>query len=254
MTETSKHRQSHRKESRPGLRGSRAGGARVKPAEPVRRHQPGRFAWLRTTRGAVLLAVVVLGAAVALRLAVGGSKDDDTSASGPIGPAPQHFGTEWRTADGSSYQITLTQIAQHVAAAPRDGCVPPAAAGLTNLRFLVRIDNTGSKTAPVPSVAFAVNTKPSGAISKSLSFAKASRRISLTPAGAQSCADASRTGGGTIAPQSAATFTGMLGGVKRPVGAGLALIVRYTQADAAAPGGSGTAEITAIYPDMHALS
>jgi hypothetical protein len=242
MTEPSKHSGGRRKAA--------------KHAEPVRRRSgPSRLAWARTTRGQVGIAVVVLGLAVVLRLVASGHQP--TGAQRPVGPPLTTYGTDWKAHDGSSYRLTVTPLAELVGSGSPDGCVPAAAPGRTNLRFTVRVDNLGSAPAPVPDLAFAVNTRPSGAIAKKLSFDDGSKDVDLTPTTARDCAHAARvTGAGQprIAPQSATTFTGLLGGVRTPVGPGLTLVVRYDQSDAGSPTGTGTADVAVLYPDLRRLS
>jgi hypothetical protein len=269
MTETSKHSGGRRKAvRRPGRSTARAGaaapakpsgGARVKAPEPVRRGSgPSRFAGARTARGAVLIGAGVIVLAFVLRwAATRGGGDDETGGTSPVGPALTTYGADWKAKDGSSYRLTVTPIAELVRSSSGDGCIAAAGPGRTNLRFTVRVDNRGTSPAPVPDLEFAVNTKASGVISKRLSFEKASKLVDVTPTTATDCAHASRvTGAGRdeIAPQSAATFAGLLGGVKTPVGPGLTLIVRYSQADAGSPTGMSSVDVPVLYPDMRALS
>jgi hypothetical protein len=260
MTEPSKHKHAGRRIATPEAPATPAakqpGGARIKPPEQVRRNRPSRLAWARTTRGQVAIAVGVLALALVVRFAVGGG-DDKNANQTPVGAARTTYGTDWKTADGHSYEITVSPIAELVNASSDHGCVAAPAPGKTNLRFTVRIDNKGSDPAPVPGVRFAANVKASGAIMAGVSFEKASRHIDLSPLrNLRDCTGSAQiTGDGeTIGPKSSVTYSGLIGGVKTPVGGGLALIVRYTQADASAPGGSGTADVVVQYPDMSSLS
>jgi hypothetical protein len=200
-------------------------------------------------RGWVLAALAAAGAALVLRLVLGGDSSADEQT--PVGAALTTVGNTWKTESGDSYRLTITPITQPVNAGSNDGCVPAPAAGRTNLRFTVRIDNEGSEPAPVPRLDFGVNVTPAGVVTKGLSYAKASRAIAITPQrNARDCADSTRVNRGDdeIAPASAAIYTGLIGGIKTPVGAGLSLIVRYEHADAGASSGSSTKELLARFP------
>jgi hypothetical protein len=232
----------------------------VKPKHAGRRAaaRPSRLAWARTTGGQVGIGVGVLALAFVLRFAVAGGDDDhDGDNQTPVGAGLTTYGADWKTKDGSSYRITVTPIAELVGAGSASGCVPVAGRGRTNLRFTVRIDNRGSDPAPVPEVLFGANLTKAGGPSSSLSFAKASKVVDVGPqTGVRNCVDAARisVGDQQIGAKSAVTYTGLVGGVKAPVGRGVSLIVRYTQADAGAADGTGTADVVVRFPDLSELS
>jgi hypothetical protein len=57
-------------------------------------------------------------------------------------------------------------------------------------------------------------------------------------------------GRGTLSKGGSATFEGVVGGVVAPAPNGLALIVRYVQADEGNIGGSSTADLLAPFPPL----
>ena len=59
-------------------------------------------------------------------------------------------------------------------------------------------------------------------------------------------------GRGTLAKGGSQTFDGVVGGIVEPAADGLALIVRYVQADDGNIGGSSTAELLAPFPPFPA--
>ncbi|RNL60594.1 hypothetical protein EFK50_19975 [Nocardioides marmoriginsengisoli] len=216
----------------------------------ARRRAPAR---LPGTPVRVLVAVVaVAGAALLLRLVLGGEDAADDGQT-PVGAALTTVGNTWKTAAGDSYRLTITPINEPVNVGSNDGCVPAPRAGRTNLRFTVRIDNEGAAPAQVPRLEFGANVTAAGAVSPGLTFTKASKAIAITPQRkARDCAAAARVNKGDdeIAPASAAIYTGLIGGIKTPVGAGLSLIVRYEYADPGGPGGSSTKDLVARFPKV----
>ncbi len=218
----------------------------------------GSLAWFRTTQGLVVVGVVVLAVALGLRLLVhGGSAAPNPDATDgaiatPTRPGTSTYGTEWRTAAGS-YRITVTPETELVPTASAIGCIPAAAPGKTNLRFSVRIDNLSAKPVPVPVVSFGANTNASGVVRPAaLTYALSSHMIEVTPlARTGGCADAfalGPAGRDPILRGSGVTYTGLVGGVRTPVGPGLSLVLRYPEANQTATGGVAQAEVLVPFP------
>lgn len=215
----------------------------------------------RRWRTRIAAGLVVVGVVVAFRLLTGGTDepaeaiDDPGATPGAAAGAAAGDGTAWITPDGSAYRMTVRPETEFLSVTSPSGCIQAAAAGTTNLRFTVLIENRTPTAAPVPEVEFAANLTKSGSVEPSLrTFAKASRRIEVVPlATARTCDEAARlgpTGRDPIPPGASVMFTGTLAGVATPVGDGLALLVRYVEADAEAEKGSSTTLVRVPFPEF----
>lgn len=198
--------------------------------------------WLRTGRGRAALVLVVVGGAVVARLLTGGS-EDPADAAASLGLAAPGKGIDWIAEDGSAYRMSVTPSVRPVGTASPSGCITAPTPGTTNLRFVVEVQNRTPTAAEVPELEFAANVTDDGAVEPApVAFAEASKRIEVVPlVGARTCAESSRLGPlgrERIEPGATATFTGTLAGVTTPVEPGLALIIRYAEADAEAASGS----------------
>ncbi|MFL6158408.1 MAG: hypothetical protein ACJ72D_20140 [Marmoricola sp.] len=202
--------------------------------------------WFRTTPGLIVLAVVVLGLAFVIRLAVTGDDDASSASQGdPTAPgaANASYGNQWRSPDGYDYEISVATLNDLVAVGSPSACVatPPSSA-TTNLHFTVTIKNRSKKDAPVPEVLFGTNLSPTGAVRKSLpSFAKANKDLEITPlAQAKTCADGARLESAQrdkIPKGGSVTFTGTFGPTPIPVARGIVVLVRYFEEDGSKPKG-----------------
>jgi hypothetical protein len=205
------------------------------------KHARAKTPWSRTTRGRLAAAVLLIGTAVGVRVA---TTDDDKA--DPLeevsGARPATDGITWVAQDGSAYRMTVTPSSRFVNAASPSGCITVPPPGTTNLRFTVTVQNRTPRATPVPGLEFAANLAESGAVHPGLTFAEASKRIEVLPlATARTCDQASRVDAGArepIPPGESITFTGTLAGVRTPLDESLALLVRYSRADASAPDGS----------------
>ncbi len=213
------------------------------PAAPPRRKAQAGPPWFRTGR-AVLGLVVVVAVAVVASLVAGGS-EDPSEASGTPGLVAPGEGIDWITEDGSAYRMTVRPSVEPVGTASPSGCVQVPARGTTNLRFVVEVVNRTPTRAEVPELEFAANLAESGAVdTEPVAFSEASKQIEMTPVvGTRTCADSSRVGPiGRVRIDSGASvaFTGTIAGVREPIGDGLAVIIRYAEADAGSATGSTT--------------
>lgn len=241
MTET-KHKHALPKDVRPEPRPRVAASA---PGRRARVRQP----WFRSGRAGLVLVLVVAvlaGMAVAA-LTVGGS-GDPAEASDPPGVVAAGRGISWVAEDGSAYRMTVRPAAAPIETASSTGCVPAPGPGATNLQFVVEVVNRTPTRAEVPELEFAVNLAGDGSVDPGpVAFAEASRQIEMTPVvGARSCADSAEVspiGRVRIEPGGSVTFTGTIAGVREPVGAGLAVMIRYAKADTASATGSTTAVV-----------
>lgn len=202
------------------------------------------------TRAGRLVGVValVLGVLAAYWLVAGGAEEqvDPSDALAAAAGTRSAGSTEWIAKDGYAYRMTVASSEQFVNVASASGCITVPAAGTTNLRFTVLIENRSPTAAPVPALEFAANLTDAGVVDSTLtSFAKASKRIELLPVGAaRTCEESSRispAGREKIEPGSIASFTGTLAGVKTPLGEGLSLVVRFLKADAGSRSGESQA-------------
>jgi hypothetical protein len=224
MTEPTKHRNVPKR---------RAGD----PAKPSPTSQA--LAWLRTTPGLIVAAVLLLVLAFVLRLVVSG--DDKPAATGSHGPGSSSaaYGNEWTTIDGYSYEISVQSLRDQVAVGSASGCIATPRAGQTNLHFLVTITNKSKKSAPVPVVFFASNLRPNGTVArKVLTYPQGNKAVELVPLKAKTCAQGSRLGPthrDAIPAGGKAVFTGTFGPTSLPLPAGITMIVRYFTGDPAAP-------------------
>lgn len=181
----------------------------------------------------LVLGVVVLALALAARLAVTGDEEKPETKADVPGTANASYGNEWKTADGSRYEISVETLTDLVAVGSPDTCVAaPSSPAMTNLHFTIKIKNKGKKAAPVPEVRFGTNVQPSGAIDPTgLTFAKANKDLQITPlARAQSCKEGARLGPddrAEIAAGQTETFTGTFGPTKLPITDGITVLVRY---------------------------
>ncbi|MCZ4499512.1 MAG: hypothetical protein JWQ74_2065 [Marmoricola sp.] len=248
MTEPTKPKHAARTNASAEAAPRRSAGGSRKADQP--RPARTRFAWIRTTRWQVALAVAVLAVAVLARFLV---PDGDSAADrrAALDALPGGYGAVWTTQDGSSYRLTLTPVASAVLDASPSGCVATAGPGRANARFQVRIDNFSSREAPVPRVEFGANVTSKGTIDTSTAFRSLSRRIDVSPqAAVRGCDQAWKIGPDsrdTIAEGGSVSFTGLIGGLRTPVGRGLVLIAEYDEADPATPSNAHTARTTAIF-------
>ncbi len=241
MTET-RHKHALPKDVRPEPRPRPATSA---PGRRARTRQP----WVRRRRVVLVpvgLAAVVAGTVV-VALTVGGS-EDPTEASGPPDLVAAGRGINWIAEDGSAYRMTVLPSVERVGTASPSGCAPTPSPGTTNLQFLVEVVNRTPTRAEVPELEFAVNLTRSGEVDPGpTAFDEASRQVEMTPGvGARSCAESARVGPigrVRIEPGDAVTFTGTIAGVQEPIGAGLAVMIRFAEADAASATGSTTAVV-----------
>lgn len=198
--------------------------------------------WFRTGRGRTALVLVAVAGAVLARLLTGGS-EDPADAVGTPGIAAPGKGIDWIAEDGSAYRLIVTPSVRPVSAASPSGCITAPSPDTTNLRFVVEVENRTPTAAEVPELEFAANVTGSGEVEQDpIAFTEASKRIEVVPlVGARTCAESSRVGPlgrERIESGASVTFTGTLAGVKTPVEPGLALIIRYAEADAEAASGS----------------
>jgi hypothetical protein len=169
------------------------------------------------------------------------------------GPDDETYEARWRTLDGSSYRMTVEPSSAPDDDASPEGCVPAPADGRANLRFEVRIENLSGRPAPMPEVLFAVNASPSGELDRSPEAqAGTNRSIEMTPRAPRvPCDDAAAirpTGRDEIPEGETVTFRGTVGGIVRPVPDGLALLIRYIQADELHPKLASTAGLRVPFP------
>ena len=209
-----------------------------------------RPGWLRWK----VVLPIVAGALVLLLLQQTFLTDDPKD---PLRSGLPTFGSEWKTADGSSYRITIVPSNERVDGASPGGCIKAPTSGHANVGFAVRIENLSDKAAPMPDVAFAANVNPKGELDlAALSLNTASRNIEVTPRAEDvPCSEASTVrpaGRDKLAKGDSVTFEGVVGGILEPVPNGLALIVRYVQADGSDTGTSSTAEVLAPFPSLTA--
>lgn len=221
-----------------------------KAAKPPRakRERPG---WLRWK----VVVPIVAGAALLFALQQIFLTDDPTDPIRSSGLPT--YGAEWTTADGSAYRITVVPSNELVHTASPDGCIKAPASGHTSVGFSVRVENLSDHPAPFPDVAFAANVNADGAVDLSaLTLTAGSRNIEVTPRVKGTPCDEAYlvrpAGRGKLKEGGSATFEAVVGGIVEPPPTGLALIVRYVQADGAKPGGSTTAEILAPFPRLAA--
>lgn len=254
MTEPNKHRRAEPKRAaRPGERARPpAGGLTEEQAAQIREALSGTgsrkraatspvapvLAWLRTTPGLVVAAVLVLGLAVLVRVLASGEEPAEAGPEIP-GAVNATYGDRWTTLDGSTYEVsieTLSDLAQG-GSDGGSGCLATPPAGTANLRFRVIVTNRSDREAEVPRIDFGTDLGRGGSLVTPLpTFAKSNKRVVITPlvAGAQSCKEAARLGTGTrpkIPAGGAAEFFGTFGPIKVPVGARPTVIYRFYAAD-----------------------
>lgn len=202
------------------------------------------LAWFRTTPGLIVFAVIVLGAALGVRLLVGGDDEPSGNAKAGIpGAANATYGDQWRTVDGSLYEVsieTLSDLAQG-GSDGGSGCLPAPPPGTTNLRFRVIITNRSDREVEVPRMDFGTDVVRGGTVAKKMpTFAKSNKQVVITPlvAGAPNCRDAARLG--TVARDripvgGAAEFFGAFGPLKLPVSTRPTVIYRFYADDNGKP-------------------
>lgn len=195
------------------------------------------------------VALVVLGVLLGVLVWSPWSSDPDSEAAtpAPSGPPLPTYGTDWRTAAGHSYRITVTPAVRTSSEPSEGGCFPEPPAGRVNVRFDVRVENLSHHSSPVPEVGFAANLGPNGRVRAAvLDYDRASRTVELAPlADGAGCATASTLGAEgneSLPADTARTWHGVVAGVAGPDPAGLRLLVRYRQVDVEAAGGSSAAE------------
>lgn len=256
MNEPNKHRRraEPKRAARPE-RASRSRGARVK--EPAASGTPGSaagesrslFAWLRTIPGLIVFAVVVIGAALGIRLLVTSGDDDAVAGAGapaPVNAANGQFANEWTTLDGSRYEVTIKTLSNLVQGPSSTGCLQPLRADSTKLSFQVVITNKSDREARVPKLDFGTDLGKGGLVDAALQkamvdqqFGKLNRTLEITPPvpGETKCAEIARlrpTGRDVIPAGGSVEFTGTFGPLALPVKNLPTVAYRYYAADGTA--------------------
>ncbi|MGO4257147.1 hypothetical protein [Marmoricola sp. RAF53] len=198
------------------------------------------------------VALVVLGVLLGVLVWSPWSSDPGSEAAtaAPTGPPLPTYGTDWRTAAGHSYRITVTPADRTSDAPSAGGCFPAPGAGRVNARFDVRVENLSHHSSPVPDVGFAANLGPNGSVRAAvLDYDDASRTVELAPradgAGCSTANTLGAEGNKNLPADTARTWHGVVAGVAAGIGgnpAGLRLLVRYRQVDVEAVGGNAAAE------------
>jgi hypothetical protein len=168
---------------------------------------------------------------------------------------------EWGTVDGSTYRITVTPSSAASDEPSPNGCLGAPAAGHTNLRFTLRIENLSpDKAAPVPQVALGTNVSRAGRVDPAITTLDgASTSIEVGPVAAGTSCSLARAiaagSGSALTPGGFTEYSGVAGGLPSPVPNDLTLIVRYFAADAAqvARGtGFSAVDLLVPFPDVAA--
>lgn len=254
MNEPNKHRRraEPKRAARPE-RAPRTRGARVKdPADSAAAGsapKPGRLglAWLRTTPGLIVFAVVVIGAAFGIRLLVTAEDGDENRAAAPaeVNAANGQFANEWTTLDGSRYEVTIKTLSNLVQGPSSTGCLQPLRADSTKLSFQVVITNKSDREARVPKLDFGTDLGKGGLVDAALQkamvdqqFGKLNRTLEITPPvpGETKCAEIARlrpTGRDLIPAGASVEFTGTFGPLALPVKTLPTVAYRYYAADGA---------------------
>ncbi|MCX6396891.1 MAG: hypothetical protein NTV23_10435 [Propionibacteriales bacterium] len=221
MTEPSKHRRAEPRRA----------------ARPAR--NPGRvLAWMRTTPGLAVAAVVLVVLAVGVQLLTRGAEESPGSSTLP-GAVNATFGDRWMTVDGFSYEVAIETLDDLVQGSSDggSGCLAAPPAGMTNLRFRIVVTNRSDRAAPLPRLDFGTDLGRGGKLQqKTPSFAQANKAVVVTPlvAGVSTCADASRlgtTGRPRIPAGGAVEYFGAFGPLDLPLTSRPTVLYRYYAAD-----------------------
>jgi hypothetical protein len=220
------------------------------PGRPPRSH------WERPSGHflAALVSLITIGVCLLLLQRIDESKDEAAVAASTTTTLPSSTAT-WQTVDGSTYEIVVTPSSAPSDQASTSGCIGAPHGATTNLGFTVKITNTSiDREAPTPQVAFGVNVGSSGAVDPAITtLDDAKTTIEVGPVAAGTSCTVARGipagAGGPLGPGTSADYTGVVGGAPSPVPDGLALIVRYFQADAAQVArGTGFSAVDLVVP------
>lgn len=186
---------------------------------------------------AIVSLVVILVSLLALQQVEEQRDADALEAANTTSTTLPGYSAEWTAQGGGTYRVTATPSLDVLDQASRYGCLDKPTVGHVNALFTVVIENTSAdQEAPVPQLAFGANLRD-GFLDPAITTLDGggSTDIEVGPIeeGAScSLARSIAAGQGTpIPPGGSATFTGAVGEVPSPFPAGLALIVRYFQAD-----------------------
>lgn len=223
---------------------------------PLPSSRPPRSQWERPSGPflAALLSLVTIAVCLLVLQRIDEHKEEAAVSAATTTTLRSERAT-WQTVDGNTYEIVVTPSSAPSDEPSTNGCIGAPHDGTANLRFTVRITNTSiDKSAPTPQVAFGVNLGGSGAVDPAITtLDDAKTTIEVGPVKAGTSCTVARGipagSGDVLGPGASAEYHGVVGGAPSPVPDGLALIVRYFQADAAQVArGTGFSAVDKVVP------